>query len=188
MLQRSFRTHRRGRRPRRPAVVGLPGWVIRTRSACPTAPTPPTVRPPPSTTPRIQSRGHSPRTISHGRTDVVLSPTPGGRGSPPLRWVERHPHLTHAAPTPQSRRFAPRQLPFQGSRVRWVQNGGVVRRPTVGCGAPTLPSTPQSRRRAPRQLPFQGSRWGCGAPTSSVVRGQLLFHFWRDSYGTPIQI
>ena len=27
-----------------------------------------------------------------------------------------YPHLTHVAPTPQSRRDAPRQLPFQGSR------------------------------------------------------------------------
>ena len=60
-----------------------------------------------STTQRMQSRGHSPRTISHGRTHFFRSPTPGGRGSPPLRWVERHPHLTHVAPTPQSRREAP---------------------------------------------------------------------------------
>ena len=38
-----------------------------------------------STAPRMQYRGHSPRTILHGRTEVVLYPTPGGRGSPPLR-------------------------------------------------------------------------------------------------------
>ena len=33
----------------------------------------------------------------------------------------RHPHLTHVAPTPQSRRKAPRQLPFQGSRGAWEE-------------------------------------------------------------------
>ena len=38
-----------------------------------------------STAQRIQSRGHSPRTIFYGRTKVVRQPTPGGRGSPPLR-------------------------------------------------------------------------------------------------------
>ena len=40
-----------------------------------------------STSPRIQSRGHSPRTISCGRTDVVHRPRPGERGSPPLRRI-----------------------------------------------------------------------------------------------------
>ena len=39
------------------------------------------------TTPRIQSRGHSPRTILCGRANVVRRPRPGGRGSPPLRWI-----------------------------------------------------------------------------------------------------
>ena len=38
-----------------------------------------------STAQRIQSRGHSPRTFFYGRTDAVRQPTPGGRGSPPLR-------------------------------------------------------------------------------------------------------
>ena len=40
----------------------------------------------------------------------------------------RHPHRTHVAPTPQSRRVAPRQLPFQGSR---------------GAGAATLSAHPR---------------------------------------------
>ena len=57
------------------------------RSAWPTAPASPTARPVASSCPRIISRGHSPRTILYGRTHVVLHPTPGGRGSPPLRWV-----------------------------------------------------------------------------------------------------
>ena len=60
-----------------------------------------------STAQRIISRGHGPRTIFYVRTHVIHHPTPGGRGSPPLRWVERHPHLTHVASTPQSRREAP---------------------------------------------------------------------------------
>ena len=76
---------RKGRRPRHPAVAEPPGWVRRTRSAWPTAPTFPTVCPPSSTTPRMQFRGRSPRTISYGRTGVVLHPRPGGRGSPPLQ-------------------------------------------------------------------------------------------------------
>ena len=38
-----------------------------------------------STAQRIQSRGHRPRTISYGRTNVIRQTTPGGRGSPPLR-------------------------------------------------------------------------------------------------------
>ena len=36
---------------------------------------------------RHVTQGRSPRTISDGRSDVVRRPTPGGRGSPPLRWV-----------------------------------------------------------------------------------------------------
>ncbi len=38
-----------------------------------------------STAQLMRFRGHSPRTILHGRTDVVLHPRPGRRGSPPLR-------------------------------------------------------------------------------------------------------
>ena len=34
-----------------------------------------------STTPRIQSRGHSPRTIFYGSTNVTRQPTPGGSGN-----------------------------------------------------------------------------------------------------------
>ena len=38
-----------------------------------------------STAQLMRFRGRSPRTISYGRTDVVLHPRPGRRGSPPLR-------------------------------------------------------------------------------------------------------
>ena len=50
------------------------------------APASSTVRTATSTAQRMQSRGHSPRTFLYGRTDVFRRPTPGGRGSPPLRW------------------------------------------------------------------------------------------------------
>ena len=41
-----------------------------------------------------------PRTILYGRTDVVLHPTPGGRGSPPLRWASAsHPRCTNPSVT-----------------------------------------------------------------------------------------
>ena len=36
---------------------------------------------------RMRFRGHSPRTFDTGAPGVVLPPTPGGRGSPPLRVV-----------------------------------------------------------------------------------------------------
>ena len=49
----------------------------------------------------------------YGRTKVVLQPAPGGRGSPPLRGIRSSPT---SPSTPQSRRKAPRQLPFQGRR------------------------------------------------------------------------
>ena len=42
-----------------------------------------------STAQRIISRGHRPRTIFYVRTHVIHHPTPGGRGSPPLRRVGR---------------------------------------------------------------------------------------------------
>ena len=76
---------RKGRRPRRPAFAGLPGWVRRSRPTRPTPSTFDTAHPPPSTAQRMQFRGHSPRTILYGRTHVVHHPRPGGRGSPPLR-------------------------------------------------------------------------------------------------------
>ena len=40
-----------------------------------------------STAQLMRFRGRSPRTISYGRTDVVLHPRPGRRGSPPLRCI-----------------------------------------------------------------------------------------------------
>ena len=119
---RGFPLARKGRRPRRPAVAGLPGWGGCRRSAWPIAPAFPTMRPVMSAATRIISRGHSPRTISYGRTHVIPPPTPGGRGSPPLRWVvawvdgQRYCIAPTLYTTPQSRRRAPRQLPFQGSR------------------------------------------------------------------------
>ena len=48
-----------------------------------------------STTQRMQFRGRSPRTIFYGRTHVFRSPTPGGRGSPPLRRMPQRSFRTH---------------------------------------------------------------------------------------------
>ena len=78
--RRPLRVVRAGRCQHKTAVARPPGHVRRNRWAWPIAPTSPTSRPPPSTTQRIISRGHSPRTISYGRTNVVLYPRPGGRG------------------------------------------------------------------------------------------------------------
>ena len=57
----------------------------------------------------------SPRTISYGSPTLSFIPSRAGVEARPYGG---HPHLTHVAPTPQSRRKAPRQLPFQGSRGR----------------------------------------------------------------------
>ncbi len=70
---------------------------------------------------RIRFRGHSPRTISNGRPTSSFIPRRAGVEARPYG---RHPHRTHVAPTPQSRPFGPRQLPFQGSRG--VGGGGYL--------------------------------------------------------------
>ena len=83
-----------------------------------------------SAAPRIRSRGHRPRTISHGRTDVVRSPTPGGRGSPPLRWVVtwvggRRCFSPSTSPQPLSHAASRRDSsPFRGAEA-WEEVCGV---------------------------------------------------------------
>ena len=114
--RRPLRVVRAGRCQHKTAVARPPGCVRRNRWAWPIAPAFPTVRTVTSASTRIRSRGHSPRTILYGRTHVIHRPTPGGRGSPPLQGIRIAPTLPA---TPQSRRFAPRQLPFQGSRDRF---------------------------------------------------------------------
>ena len=77
-----------------------------------------------------KSRGHSPRTISHGRTDVIRSPTPGGRGSPPLRWVVtwvggRRCFSPPTSPQPLSHAASRRDSsPFRGAEA-WEEVCGV---------------------------------------------------------------
>ena len=85
--RRPLRVVRAGRCQHKTAVARPPGCVRRNRWAWPIAPAFPTVRTVTSASTRIRSRGHSPRTILYGRTHVIHRPTPGGRGSPPLRWV-----------------------------------------------------------------------------------------------------
>ena len=156
-----FVTARRAHRPRCAAAAGLPGWARRICAACPTAPAFPTVRPLPSTTQRIQSRGHSPRTILYGRIDVVLQPRPGGRGSPPLRravegvsvqpasFVDRRRGVEDAAPYGQFVYFTFRHA-TQGRSPRTISHGRteVVRPPTPGGrGSPPLRRAGRFRRK-----------------------------------------
>ena len=77
-----------------------------------------------STTQRMQSRGHSPRTFFTGAPTLPVHPRREGVEALPYGVWGRYPRLTRAAlnpsltppATPQSRPFGPRQLPFQGSR------------------------------------------------------------------------
>ena len=140
-----------------------------------------------SITQRIQSRGHSPRTIFYGRTHVIRPPTPGGRGSPPLRCVGKASASHSRRPQPLSHGAKRRDSsPFRGAdragcgaptlclSPRVARNPSVTARSAataplsgepIGRGVahrrcashPASPATPQSRREAPRQLPFQGS-------------------------------
>ena len=97
----------------RPCVACLPRLTGCGRSAWPILPASLTALPPSSAATRIRSRASQPAHHWYGRTHVILSPTPGGRGSPPLRKVlarRRRTTLfrrTHLAPTPQSRPFGP---------------------------------------------------------------------------------
>ena len=132
-----------------------------------------------STAQHIQSRGHRPRTIFYGRTDVIHHPTPGGHGSPPLRWVgrlmgnvvathqRRHQPLSHG---PSGRDSSP----FRGAEK-------------AGCGAPTLfvhPRRPQPLSRgAPltprlfflRLCPLLWGSW----PWSSCTRARRAWCWHR---------
>ena len=79
-----------------------------------------------STAQRIISRGHSPRTIFYVRTHVFHHPTPGGRGSPPLRGIcispTLHQPLSHAATRRDS-------SPFRGA-----EGAARRRRPSTHAG------------------------------------------------------
>ena len=70
---------------------------------------------------RIRSRGRSPRTIFYGRTNVILSPTPGGRGSPPLRGIRISPTLHQPLSHGALRRDS---SPFRGAEA-WADVCGV---------------------------------------------------------------
>ena len=105
-----------------------------------------------STTQRMQSRGRSPRSISHGRTGVVLHPTPGGRGSPPLRYewegfgvqtassVDRTRGVGDAAPYGRFVYFALRHITKGHSpRTIWCGRTDVILHPRPGGrGSPPL--------------------------------------------------
>ena len=122
MPQRMFRTHRRGRRPRRPLrwIIAGAGMDVPVRPDRQRPRHPRSARFA-STTQRMQSRGHSPRTISYGRPRWSVIPRREGVEALPYGCGEGI-RLSPAPPsTPQSRREAPRQLPFQGSREGGVR-------------------------------------------------------------------
>ena len=56
---------------------------------------------------RIQFRGHSPRTISHGRPTPSFIPGRAGVEARPYGVWGKYQECTNVAPTPQSRREAP---------------------------------------------------------------------------------
>ena len=138
-----FAVARRVHRPRCTVVARLPGQRWRGWPACPTAPTLPTVRPPRVYHPTYPIPRAQPAHHFYGRTHVIRPPTPGGRGSPPLRCVGK-------ASASHPRR--PQPLSHGAKRRDSSPCRGADR---AGCGAPPLcispasPSTPQSRRKAP---------------------------------------
>ena len=170
MPQHLFRTHRRGRRPRRPLrwMIAGAGWVQVLGTA--RAPFRAGVRGSPSSQ---AGRAWKP------------TPTMCGEcfGAEPAPCVDRRRGVGDAAPYGWVRNVScgivvnscaiaanllPRtRLPFQGSRGGWVRCGGVVRRPTVGCGATTLsfdrrvsPPAFPGRRRCRRRSACPGGRGG----------------------------
>ena len=157
MHQRMFRTHRRGRRPRRPfrrTIVGV-SWLQTlgvADFAHDTKGAHAFVHNPAYPIPLAQ-----PAHLFYGRTNVIRSPTPGGRGSPPIRGAS-HPRRSNPSVTALWAATAP----LSGEPRGGVQRTHVIR-------SPTSPPTPQSRPFGPCQLPFQGSRVG-GMRRNHVIR------------------
>ena len=142
----------------RPCVACLPRLTGCGRSVWPIAIASPTVLTVMSASTRIRSRGHSPRTISYVRTHVVLHPTPGGRGSPPLRWASAsHPPCTNPSVTAQSAVTAP----LSGEPRAWEE---VVTLAHLLATMPIPTSRTRRRGRRPRRPAVAGlPGWvGCG--------------------------
>ena len=119
-----------------------------------------------STAQRMQSRGHSPRTISSGRTGVIHLSHAGRAWKPSPTVCGEDIRVSPTSPaTPQSRRFAPRQLPFQGSREGGVRRTAVVhlthaaRNPSVtplrGATAPLSGEPRGGRSFSPLRIQFR---------------------------------
>ena len=79
---------------------------------------------------RMQSRGHSPRTISNGRTEVVRHPAPGGRGSPPLRCVGKYHRRTGVIRPPTKGAWNPATYGGLYTLRCGMQRKGTARPPT----------------------------------------------------------
>ena len=110
-----FAVARRVHRPRCTVVARLPGQRWRGWPACPTAPTLPTVRPPRVYHPTYPIPRAQPAHHFYGRTHVIRPPTPGGRGSHPLRRSGKASASHPRCPPPLS-------SPFRGAEG-WVRRG-----------------------------------------------------------------
>ena len=159
---------RRVHRPRCTVAAGLPSWVRRTRPARPTAPASSTVHPlcvhnPTYEIPRAQPAHHFMRA-----PDVVLHPRPGGRGSPPLRWVRTVSASHPRRPQPLSHGAKRRDTsPFRGAEG-WEEVYGDGA--SVYHDADTYVYLPPVRGGVLDAPPLRDCRGGVGA---TVRRGRL---------------
>ena len=108
MMTPAFRTHRRGRRPRRPLrwIIAGAGMDVPVRPDR-QRPRHPRCARLASTAPRIQSRGHSPCTIFTGAPTLSVIPRREGVEALPYGGLGGARISPTLPSTPQSRRFAP---------------------------------------------------------------------------------
>ena len=110
-----------------------------------------------STTQRIQSRGHSPRTIFTGAPTFSVNPRREGVEALPYGGWGRYPHLTHVALNPSVTALRAATAPLSGEPRGGVRRSHVILHPRPGGRgspplrgirfSPTSPAAPQSRRR-----------------------------------------
>ncbi len=121
-----------------------------------------------STAQLMRFRGHSPRTIFYGRTDVIRHPTPGGRGSPPLRGLRLSPTLHQPLSHGAKRRDS---SPFRGA-----EGVGAARRrrPSSLVGRALKPAPTRASKRAKRTGPRTGPFCAeAPAGVSGLFHGQI---------------
>ena len=110
---------------------------------------------------RIQSRGHSPRTIFTGAPTLFVHPRREGVEALPYGVVGRHPPLTHVALNPSvTARSAATAPPFRGAEG-WVEVCGVCA--SVYHDADTVVFLPPVRGGVPDAPPLRDCRGEVGA-------------------------